>query len=65
MLHLQPEWKRFITQVKQTKVLHDMTFHQIFDILKQNQDCGKLEWELNDVTIFNVLKFKAFRYEFI
>nr|GFC76715.1 putative reverse transcriptase domain-containing protein [Tanacetum cinerariifolium] len=36
--HLQPEWKRYVTIVKQTKKLHDTDYNQLYDYLKQNQD---------------------------
>nr|GEU67544.1 putative ribonuclease H-like domain-containing protein [Tanacetum cinerariifolium] len=35
---LQPEWKRHITIVRQTKNLHEADFTQIYDFLKMNQD---------------------------
>nr|GFA31966.1 hypothetical protein [Tanacetum cinerariifolium] len=36
--NLQPEWKRNITIVRQTKNLHEADFTQIYDFLKMNQD---------------------------
>nr|GEX48880.1 hypothetical protein [Tanacetum cinerariifolium] len=36
--NLQPEWKRHITIVRQTKNLHEANFIQIYDFLKINQD---------------------------
>nr|GFA55351.1 hypothetical protein [Tanacetum cinerariifolium] len=36
--NLQPEWKRHITIVRQTKNLHKTDFTQIYDFLKMNQD---------------------------
>nr|GFB05455.1 hypothetical protein [Tanacetum cinerariifolium] len=36
--NLQPEWKRHITIVRQTKNLHEADFTQIYDFLKMNQD---------------------------
>nr|GEU80095.1 hypothetical protein [Tanacetum cinerariifolium] len=36
--NLQPEWKRHVTIVCQTKNLHEADFTQIYDFLKMNQD---------------------------
>ncbi|GJY39813.1 hypothetical protein Tco_0426177 [Tanacetum coccineum] len=36
--HLQPEWKRFVIGVKQSKDLHKVSYDQLFAYLKQNQD---------------------------
>nr|GEW62097.1 retrovirus-related Pol polyprotein from transposon TNT 1-94 [Tanacetum cinerariifolium] len=36
--NLQPEWKRHVTIVHQTKNLHKVDFIQIYDFLKMNQD---------------------------
>nr|GEU95333.1 hypothetical protein [Tanacetum cinerariifolium] len=36
--NLQPEWKRHITIVRQTKNLHEADFTLIYDFLKMNQD---------------------------
>ncbi|GJZ69869.1 retrovirus-related pol polyprotein from transposon TNT 1-94 [Tanacetum coccineum] len=36
--NLQPEWKRYVTIVRQTKNLHEADFTQIYDFLKMNQD---------------------------
>nr|GEV02180.1 hypothetical protein [Tanacetum cinerariifolium] len=36
--NLQPEWKRHVTIVHQTKNLHEANFTQIYDFLKMNQD---------------------------
>nr|GEW91540.1 hypothetical protein [Tanacetum cinerariifolium] len=36
--NLQPEWKRHVTIVRQTKNLHEANFTQIYDFLKINQD---------------------------
>nr|GEZ59174.1 hypothetical protein [Tanacetum cinerariifolium] len=36
--NLQPEWKRHVTIVRQTKNLHGADFTQIYDFLKMNQD---------------------------
>nr|GEX91826.1 hypothetical protein [Tanacetum cinerariifolium] len=36
--NLQPEWKRHVTIVRQTKNLYEADFTQIYDFLKMNQD---------------------------
>nr|GFA18945.1 hypothetical protein [Tanacetum cinerariifolium] len=36
--NLQPEWKRHVTIVRQTKNLHEADFTQIYDFLKINQE---------------------------
>nr|GEZ05637.1 hypothetical protein [Tanacetum cinerariifolium] len=36
--NLQPEWKRYVTIVCQTKNLHEADFTHIYDFLKKNQD---------------------------
>nr|GEY13302.1 hypothetical protein [Tanacetum cinerariifolium] len=36
--NLQPEWKRHVTIVRQTKNLHETDFTQIYDFLKMNQE---------------------------
>ncbi|GJR06193.1 hypothetical protein Tco_0529177 [Tanacetum coccineum] len=36
--NLQPEWKRHITTVCQTKNLHEVDYTQIYDFLKMNQE---------------------------
>nr|GEV89048.1 retrovirus-related Pol polyprotein from transposon TNT 1-94 [Tanacetum cinerariifolium] len=35
--HLQPEWSRFVTIVKQQHKLDEVSYHKLFDILKQYQ----------------------------
>ncbi|GKF80674.1 hypothetical protein Tco_0239276, partial [Tanacetum coccineum] len=34
---LQPEWSRFVTIVKQQHKLDEVSYHKLFDILKQYQ----------------------------
>ncbi|GKG22198.1 hypothetical protein Tco_0387501, partial [Tanacetum coccineum] len=34
---LQPEWSRFVTIVKQQNKLDEVSYHKLFDILKQYQ----------------------------
>nr|GEZ67611.1 hypothetical protein [Tanacetum cinerariifolium] len=38
LLQLQPEWKRFVTLVKQSKELKTVSYHKLYDILKQHQN---------------------------
>ncbi|GKD02350.1 hypothetical protein Tco_1177324 [Tanacetum coccineum] len=40
---LQPEWSRFVTVIKQTSYLDTISYHKLFDILKQYQN------EVNDI----------------
>nr|GEV75817.1 hypothetical protein [Tanacetum cinerariifolium] len=35
--HLQPEWSRFVTGVKQARNLHNVSFDQLYAYLKQNE----------------------------
>nr|GFA54568.1 hypothetical protein [Tanacetum cinerariifolium] len=37
LLQLQPEWKRFMTLVKQNQELKTVSYHKLYDILKQHQ----------------------------
>nr|GEZ45754.1 hypothetical protein [Tanacetum cinerariifolium] len=37
LLQLQPEWKRFVTLVKQSQELKTVSYHKLYDILKQHQ----------------------------
>nr|GEX11540.1 hypothetical protein [Tanacetum cinerariifolium] len=38
LLQLQPEWKRFMTLVKQSQELKTVSYHKLYDILKQHQN---------------------------
>nr|GEU68119.1 ribonuclease H-like domain-containing protein [Tanacetum cinerariifolium] len=38
LLQLQPEWKRFVTLVKQSQELKNVSYHKLYDILKQHQN---------------------------
>ncbi|GJU05007.1 hypothetical protein Tco_1121437 [Tanacetum coccineum] len=38
LLQLQPEWKRFVTLVKQRQELKTVSYHKLYDILKQHQN---------------------------
>nr|GEX83161.1 hypothetical protein [Tanacetum cinerariifolium] len=48
--NLQPEWKRHVTIVRQTKNLHEAGFTQIYDFLKMNQD------EVNELRVERLAK---------
>ncbi|GJT61294.1 retrovirus-related pol polyprotein from transposon TNT 1-94 [Tanacetum coccineum] len=36
LLQLQPEWQRFVTLVKQSQELQTVSYHKLYDILKQH-----------------------------
>ncbi|GJS07480.1 hypothetical protein Tco_0364276 [Tanacetum coccineum] len=38
LLQLQPEWQRFMTLVKQSQELKTVSYHKLYDILKQHQN---------------------------
>ncbi|GJS11421.1 hypothetical protein Tco_0368217 [Tanacetum coccineum] len=38
LLQLKPEWKRFVTLVKQSQELMTVFYHKLYDILKQHQN---------------------------
>nr|GEU72098.1 hypothetical protein [Tanacetum cinerariifolium] len=37
LLQLQPEWQRFVTLVKQSQELKTVSYHKLYDIMKQHQ----------------------------
>nr|GEZ78572.1 hypothetical protein [Tanacetum cinerariifolium] len=43
LLQLQPEWQRFVTLVKQSQELKTVSYHKLYDILKQHQ------YEVNEI----------------
>nr|GEX64431.1 reverse transcriptase domain-containing protein [Tanacetum cinerariifolium] len=46
LLQLQPEWQRFVTLVKQSQELKTISYHKLYDILKQLQnEVNKLKAE--------------------
>ncbi|GJZ29159.1 retrovirus-related pol polyprotein from transposon TNT 1-94 [Tanacetum coccineum] len=47
---LQPEWSRFVTVVKQSKEIDTISYHKLFDILKQYQK------EVNDICAERIAK---------
>nr|GEV72667.1 hypothetical protein [Tanacetum cinerariifolium] len=38
LLQLQPEWQRFVTLAKQSQELKTVSYHKLYDILKQHQN---------------------------
>nr|GEV20971.1 hypothetical protein [Tanacetum cinerariifolium] len=54
---LQPEWSRFVTIVKQQHKLDEVSYHKLFDILKQyqkevNELCAeRLAWNANPLAL--------------
>ncbi|GJV00846.1 hypothetical protein Tco_1330116, partial [Tanacetum coccineum] len=38
LLQLQPEWQRFVTLVKQSQELKNVSYYKLYDILKQHQN---------------------------
>nr|GEV48721.1 hypothetical protein [Tanacetum cinerariifolium] len=38
LLQLQPEWQRFVTLVKKSQELNTVSYHKLYDILKQHQN---------------------------
>ncbi|GJV95847.1 hypothetical protein Tco_1547424 [Tanacetum coccineum] len=38
LLQLQPEWQRFVTLVNQSQELKTVSYHKLYDILKQHQN---------------------------
>ncbi|GJV39136.1 hypothetical protein Tco_1417576 [Tanacetum coccineum] len=47
---LQPEWSRFVTIVKQQQDLDTVSYHRLFDILKQHQN------EVNEIHVEKIAK---------
>ncbi|GJS08851.1 putative ribonuclease H-like domain-containing protein [Tanacetum coccineum] len=47
---LQPKWSRFVTVVKQSKEIDTISYHTLFDILKQYQN------EVNDIRAERIAK---------
>nr|GEX37302.1 hypothetical protein [Tanacetum cinerariifolium] len=37
LLQLQPEWQRFVTLVKQSQEMNNVSYHKLYDIRKQHQ----------------------------
>ncbi|GJX81760.1 retrotransposon protein, putative, ty3-gypsy subclass [Tanacetum coccineum] len=45
---LQPEWSRFVTVVKQRQEIDTVSYHKLFDVLKQFQNEVRAVWESKD-----------------
>ncbi|GJW94150.1 integrase, catalytic region, zinc finger, CCHC-type containing protein [Tanacetum coccineum] len=45
LLQLQPEWQRFVTLVKYSQELKTVSYHKLYDILKQHQN------EVNEISV--------------
>nr|GEX77821.1 hypothetical protein [Tanacetum cinerariifolium] len=45
LLQLQPEWQRFVTLVKRSQELKTVSYHKLYDILKQHQN------EVNEIRV--------------
>nr|GEW42981.1 hypothetical protein [Tanacetum cinerariifolium] len=45
LLQLRPEWKKFVTLVKQREQLKTVSYHKLYDILKQHQK------EVNEIRV--------------
>nr|GEX43259.1 hypothetical protein [Tanacetum cinerariifolium] len=50
LLQLQPEWKRFVTLVKQNQELKTISYHKLYDILKQHQN------EVNEIRVERIAR---------
>nr|GEV13567.1 hypothetical protein [Tanacetum cinerariifolium] len=50
LLQLQPEWQRFVTLVKQSQELKTVSYHKLYDILKQHQH------EVNEIRAENIAR---------
>nr|GEZ93959.1 hypothetical protein [Tanacetum cinerariifolium] len=50
LLQLQPEWQRFVTLVKQSQELKNVSYHKLYDILKQHQH------EVNEIRAKNIAR---------
>nr|GEZ25105.1 hypothetical protein [Tanacetum cinerariifolium] len=55
LLQLQPEWKRFVTLVKQSQELKTVSYHKLYDILKQHQN------EVNEIRAKRLARTAATR----
>nr|GEU84808.1 Gag-Pol polyprotein [Tanacetum cinerariifolium] len=50
LLRLQPEWKRFVTLVKQSQELKTVSYQKLYDILEQHQH------EVNEIRAENIAR---------
>nr|GEY69144.1 hypothetical protein [Tanacetum cinerariifolium] len=62
--NLQPEWKRHVTIVLQTKNLHEADFTQIYDFLKMNQDENLHEADFTQIYDFLKMNHDENSYKF-
>nr|GEY06377.1 hypothetical protein [Tanacetum cinerariifolium] len=53
LLQLQPEWKRFMTLVKQSQELKTVSYHKLCDILKQHQN------EVNEIRVERLARLET------
>nr|GEV64568.1 hypothetical protein [Tanacetum cinerariifolium] len=59
LLQLQPEWQRFVTLVKQSQELKTVSYHKLYDILKQHQHevneirAGKIAHVVNPLALIS------------
>nr|GFA35951.1 hypothetical protein [Tanacetum cinerariifolium] len=51
LLQLQPEWQRFVTLVKQSQELKHVSYHKLYDILKQHQHEVKIARVANPLAL--------------
>nr|GEW53196.1 retrovirus-related Pol polyprotein from transposon TNT 1-94 [Tanacetum cinerariifolium] len=51
LLQLQPEWQRFVTLVQQSQELNNVSYHKLYDILKQHQN------EVNELRAERIAQF--------
>ncbi|GKC13604.1 hypothetical protein Tco_1010386 [Tanacetum coccineum] len=50
LLQLQPEWQRFVTLVKQSQELKSVSYHKLYNILKQHQN------EVNEIRVERLVR---------
>nr|GFB71664.1 Gag-Pol polyprotein [Tanacetum cinerariifolium] len=55
LLQLQPEWQRFVTLVKQSQELKNVSYHKLYDILKQHQH------EVNEIRAEKIARHSSTR----
>nr|GFB93149.1 hypothetical protein [Tanacetum cinerariifolium] len=55
LLQLQPEWQRFVTLVKQSQELKHVSYHKLYDILKQHQH------EVNEIRAEKIARHSSTR----
>nr|GFB54515.1 hypothetical protein [Tanacetum cinerariifolium] len=55
LLQLQPEWQRFVTLVKQSQELKHVSYHKLYDILKQHQH------EVNEIRAEKIARYSSTR----